>query len=194
MSLSRRNSFMPNKDSTRYSRVAIILHWVMAICFILMLASGLSFALIDIPQSLKPTLYFYHKSLGVLLLITFFIRIGWRIFHQPPRLPVTLKKWDRIGAKFGHWALYGAMILMPLSGWIMSSKHGDINVFNLFNWPAFPILGTNDTATAVAKDTHEIIGWVFLALIIVHIAGVIKHYKYDQINLISRMWFKKSDK
>jgi len=183
------------KEKTKYDRVAVTLHWVMALAFFAMLGSGLSFDNIPMSQSFKFNMYQWHKSLGVILLIAFFIRIGWRLFHYPPKLPDKLSKLDKIGSKFGHWALYGAMIIMPLSGWAMvsSSSYGlPTIVFEWFTWPHIPDIAGNKMINGLAKDTHEIVAWIFIALIIVHVGAVIKHAKFDHINLLKRMSFKKA--
>jgi len=181
---------MPNNISSRYTIVAITLHWVMAIAFLLMLGSGLAFDNIKMPQSLKFNMYQWHKSLGVLLLITFFIRIGWRLFHKPPTLPKSFKKLDVIGSHLGHWGLYALMIAMPLSGWLMvsSSKYGlPTMVFGWFEWPHITAVIGNETVNYLSKNAHEILAYIFIALIAIHILAVIKHYKWDNENLLKRM-------
>ena len=178
----------------RYNTVAILLHWVMAIAFLLMLASGLSFDNIAMDQSFKFQLYQWHKSLGVLLLIAFFIRIGWRLFLKPPSLPKSFKKLDIIGAQLGHIALYILMIAMPLTGWAMvsSSPYGlPTIVFGWFEWPHISGLSGDNFINGWAKYMHWIIGYIFLAVIAIHILAVIKHYKMDNEDLLKRMWFKR---
>ncbi len=183
---------MPTNPS-RYNIVAIILHWVMAIAFLLMLGSGLAFDNIEMSQSLKFNMYQWHKSLGVLLLITFFIRVGWRLFHKPPSLPQSYKKLDIIGAKLGHIGLYALMIAMPLTGWLMvsSSPYGlPTIVFGWFEWPHIDFVQGSEVINKLSKNMHEILSWIFIAMIAVHVAAVIKHIKMDKINLLKRMWFK----
>lgn len=181
-------------SKTRYTRVAIILHWVMAIAFALMLVSGLAFDNIPMSQSLKFNMYQWHKSLGVLLLMTFFLRLGWRLWHKPPTYPLVMKKLDKIAAKLGHWGLYALMIVMPLSGWAMvsSSNYGlPTFVFGWFEWPHIPSIQGNQMINGLAKESHEILAWVFMAMIGIHIGAVIKHYMLDKINLLPRMGIRK---
>lgn len=170
----------------RYSTVAIILHWVMAVAFVLMLGSGASFSLIDMPQSFKFNLYQWHKSLGVLLLCTFFVRIGWRLLCKPPAMPSSIQGMERKVAHAGHWALYA----MPLSGWVMvsSSVYGlPTIVFGLFEWPHLPNMAGNETISRVSKMAHYWLAITFALLIAGHIAAVIKHAVCDKENLLARM-------
>lgn len=180
-------------SDTRYNNVAIILHWVMAIAFLLMLGSGLAFDNIDMSQSLKFNMYQWHKSLGLLLLVAFFIRIGWRLFHKPPQLPHSFKKLDIIGATLGHIGLYALMIAMPVTGWLMvsSSPYGlPTIIFGWFEWPHIEFAKGSEFIHQRAKDAHWVLGWAFIVMAVVHVAAVIKHIKVDKVNLLKRMWFK----
>lgn len=86
-------------SATRYHSAAIILHWVMAVAFILMLASGLSleyvdfeahFETVDAAKDFKYQLFQWHKSLGVLLLMAVVLRIAVRLWQNRPPCPLHL--------------------------------------------------------------------------------------------------------
>lgn len=186
---------MINQLKTRYNSIAIILHWVMAICFILMLGSGLIMTedgLLE--KSMQFTLYQWHKSLGVLLLIAFFLRITIRLIFKPPALPLEFVKWERIAAHAGHWGLYALMIVIPLSGWtiVSSSSYGlPTIVFGIFEWPHIPNIAGNHDIQEIAEEVHEILAYVLIAMIVIHVGAVLKHYLKDKINLLPRMWWTK---
>lgn len=178
------------KGNDRYNLVAITLHWVMALAFFAMLGSGVAMVNFEIDLSFKFKLYQWHKSLGVLLLLTFFIRIGWRLFHKPPALPSAMKSLDMKAAKWGHWGLYTLMIALPLSGWVMvsSSPYGlPTIVFGWFEWPHINAITGNDFINGLSKSAHEILGWIFMAMIAAHIGAVAKHYIFEKINLLPRI-------
>jgi cytochrome b561 len=181
-------------SSERYTSVAIILHWVMAIAFGLMLTSGVVMEYVDIDKSLKFQMFQWHKSLGVLLLITFFVRIAWRLFHKPPLYPAGMYGLELLAAKAGHWALYLCMLAVPLSGWIMvsSSSYGlPTIVFGWFEWPHVPGIAGNDVVNEGAGTAHWVLALSFALLILGHIGAVIKHYIFDKENILTRMWWTK---
>lgn len=185
------------KNARRYNSFAIILHWIMALAFFAMLGSGVVMTYGDLEPNQKFELYQLHKSGGVILLIAFFIRIGWRFLSQIPPLPSRFSKLDKIGAKLGHWGLYALMITMPLTGWAMvsSSVYGlPTYVFGLFEWPHIPGLEANEAVNALSKDAHFILAIVFGLTIAAHIAAVIKHALIDRHNLLPRMWWTKTYK
>jgi cytochrome b561 len=183
---------IPSGAAQRYTAVAVILHWVMAAAFLLMLAGGLSMTYLDLDKSLKFNLYQWHKSLGVLLLLTFFMRLGWRLLHKPPALPAFMPPLEALAAKAGHIALYVCMIAVPLSGWTMvsSSVYGlPTIVFGWFEWPHIPKIAGNEEVSAAAKNAHWLLTWFFGLCIAGHISAVIKHAVIDKHNLLPRMWF-----
>lgn len=184
-----------NTSATRYHSAAIILHWVMAAAFILMLASGLTMEYIELDKQFKYQLFQWHKSLGVLLLVAVALRVAVRLWQKPPALSPLFKRWEVVAAHLGHFGLYVMMIVMPLSGWAMvsSSPYGlPTYVFGWFEWPHIPGLAANETANASAKTAHWLGAWAFLALLAAHVGAVIKHFIFDRENLLRRMWWSKN--
>lgn len=178
----------------RYTRVAIILHWVMAVAFILMLGSGFVMGEDFLSQELKFNLYQWHKSLGVLLLLTLFVRIGWRLFHKPPALPVSIQGLERLAAHAGHIALYACMLAMPITGWLMvsSSVYGlPTIVFGLFEWPHIPDLQGNEGVHSFAKILHFYVAIAFVIFILGHIGAVVKHAIWDKESILPRMMWRR---
>jgi cytochrome b561 len=179
----------------RYHSIAITLHWVMAIAFLVMLASGLTMKYLPIEQALKFNLYQWHKSLGVLLLLTFGLRLLVRLTQPIPALPASMKQLEQLAAKFGHAALYVWMLALPLSGWVMvsASVYGlPTIVFGWFEWPHIAGIAMNEAIENMAKNAHMILAFSFIALTVGHIAAVIKHAVIDRKNLLQRMWWSKS--
>ncbi len=174
----------------KYNKIAIILHWVMAICIIAMIAVGYVMVNVDLPKMLQFELYQYHKSLGVCLLLAFFLRLLVRIISAKPKLPDAMKPYEKIAAKLGHLLLYILMFVMPFSGWLLisSSPYGlPTIVFGAFEFPHFPNIAGNHDVHELSENAHEIMAYVFAAIILLHIAAVVKHYLIDHENLLPRM-------
>lgn len=90
-----------------------VLHWLMALLVIGTIALGF---LMD-----SPNLYGIHKSIGVTLLILLSLRILSRLRTKSPEIPSEIESVERRLAKLGHFALYSLLLLMPVSGWLMSN-------------------------------------------------------------------------
>lgn len=178
----------------RYHSLAIILHWVMAVGFLLMLGSGFLMVNAPLEQFLQFQLYQWHKAGGVLLLCAFGLRLLLRFIQRQPALPAHLPTCEKRGAKLGHLGLYSLMLAMPFTGWVMvsSSVYGlPTMVFGWFEWPHIPGLAGNATLNTNAKTAHFYLALIFSVMIAVHILAVVKHMRLDGINLLRRMWWGK---
>jgi len=189
---------MNNITPHRYNSIAITLHWLMAIGFIGMLASGLVLEYATLEKSLTFKLFQWHKASGLLLLAAVVLRILWRLVSaikdDIPKLPDSFPKIEKIAAKLGHLGLYAVMIAMPITGWLMvsSSVYGlPTIIFGWFEWPHIPGVASNESINKSSKLAHAWIAWAFIALIAAHIAAVIKHAMIDQENLLTCMWWSK---
>ncbi len=176
----------------KYHLSIITLHWIMALAFILMLLSGFVMTNLNIDQSLKFQMFQWHKSLGVILLCAFFLRISTRLLTKVPQLPQKMKNIEKIAAKIGHYSLYFFMIFAPFSGWVLvsSSPYGLPTI--VFGWFEFPHLSLalvigNDFAHEIAEELHWILAYSFFTVILLHIAAVVKHRIFDKENLLPRM-------
>lgn len=176
----------------RYHSVAIILHWVMAFGFFLMLATGVMMVYFITDKSLQFQMYQWHKSGGVVLLLAASVRMMWRLSHVAPPLPGHVPTFERWAAKAGHVGLYVMMFLLPITGWVMvsSSIYGlPTIVFGMFEWPHIPNIQGQVGIENLAKQAHLILAIIFAGLIAGHVAAVIKHAVLDHEHLLTRMWW-----
>jgi cytochrome b561 len=174
----------------RYHRLAIALHWVMALAFFAMLGSGLAMVHLELEQSLKFRMFQWHKSLGVLLLIAALLRLTIKLSTKQPALPETMKPIEKKAAKVGHWAFYGWMFALPIAGWVMvsASPYGlPTIVFGWFEWPHVPGIAAHETIEEFAEEVHAWLAYGFIVLIGMHIAAVVKHWVIEKENLLPRM-------
>lgn len=78
----------------RYTRTAMLLHWLMAVLILGMFGLGIYMADLPLsPQKLK--LYSYHKWAGISVLLLALARVAWRIGHAPPPLPSSQRQWQQ---------------------------------------------------------------------------------------------------
>ena len=173
-----------NSKALRYSTGTKILHWLIAIIVIAMLA--VSFFLGDLPKQYKPTAFFVHKSFGLTVLFLMIIRLLWVSLTGKPNLPITVSFWQKALARSVQFSLYLFLFAMPLSGWIMAvSANKAPSFFGLFhaNLPIEP----NKTLAHLMNDLHTVFAWTLIALILLHIAGGLKHYLIDKDRVLQSM-------
>ena len=172
---------------SRYTKVAIALHWLIGVALLGQIVFGLS--LDDLAPRGTPgrsAVINLHKSFGVVLGLLIIARLAWRLAHKPPTLPLSLPAWQRKATPLGHWALYACMVVMPVSGYIASnfSKHG-IKFFGTAFRPWGPELSA---VYGFFNGLHIATAWIFIVLIIGHVSMAAKHGLIDRDGLFSRIW------
>jgi cytochrome b561 len=99
----------------RYTRVAMFLHWLIALLIIINVA--LIWSVDYIPEERIRLVIDSHKSFGITVLGLVLMRLLWRAANRPPDLPDTYPRAEKATAHAAHIALYVLMIGLPLSGW-----------------------------------------------------------------------------
>ena len=174
----------PGLPTARYTSPAIGLHWLLALLIVGTFSMGLYMQDLPIsPSRLK--LYSWHKWAGVTILLLSAVRLAWRLSHRPPA-DVAMPAWQARLAHGVHHTLYALFFIVPLLGWAYSSAAGfPVVWFGVLPLPDFvPV----DKALAEAiKPWHERSAMLMAALVLLHVAGALKHQFIDRDGLIARM-------
>nr|WP_226404853.1 cytochrome b [Ferribacterium limneticum] len=168
-----------------YTSTAKLLHWLMAILIFGLLILG--FYMHDLPLSPdKLKLYSWHKWAGVTAFLLVGFRLLWRITHRPPALPESMPKIMQFAAHAGHLALYGLMLAIPLSGWLMSSAKGFQTVwFGVLPIP--DLLEKNKEVGDLLALVHQSLNLLFVVVLLGHIGAALKHHFIDKDDILTRI-------
>lgn len=171
--------------NTHYTAVAKSLHWLMAFLILGMLALG--FYMTDLPLSPDKLQYYsWHKWAGVSVFLLVWIRLAWRLMFPPPALPAGLSSAMNLAAHAGHWALYALMVVIPLTGWLMSSAKGFQTVW--FGVLPLPDLLAKDKALGdQLAQLHWALNVGLLLLIAGHAAAALWHHAVHKDDTLRRM-------
>ncbi|SFP45868.1 cytochrome b [Sphingomonas rubra] len=167
------------EPAARYSRVAMWFHWTIAALVIVNLVIGIFH---DALGGMS-----IHKAIGLTVLALTAGRVAWRIAHRPPPLPAHTPAWERGAAHATHWALYLLMIAMPVTGWLMVSggaTRRPLTWFGLFDLPYLPV---GEAAGGFGHDAHGLLGWLMLALVLLHVAAALRHRLLLRDGILARM-------
>ena len=173
----------------RYSRTAIVLHWVLGLAILGLFGVGLYMTSLPFsPARLK--LYNWHKWAGITLLALSVLRLLWRATHRPPALPTSIANampaWQHWAHHGTHYAMYALFFLVPLIGWAYSSAAGfPIVVFGVLPLPDF--VPVDKALAELIKPFHELSAFALIGLVGLHIAAALKHQLVDKDGLIGRM-------
>ncbi len=175
-------------EADSYSLIARIIHWLTALIILGLLVVGTYMTTMDMSEQ-KLQFYNLHKSFGLLVLALAFVRIAWHLIKKKPKSLPTHKKWEKILSHAVHGFLYLLLIAIPISGWVMSSA-GDFNIkFFSLNMP--DIVSKDENLFKLSHGVHEILAWVLLVLLMLHIAGALKHHVIDRDETLGRMTWRR---
>ena len=156
-----------------YSRMQIALHWVVAVLIIVQVVFGDSMgdawdAVEDgVAQAARlpdDPVAAAHVLGGMLILVLAFWRLMLRASHGVPDLPATTSALNRKLSSLGHIALYGVMIVAPITGMVA--------------W-----FGGSEAAAEV----HELAKPLIVLLVAGHVGAALYHHFVLKDGLLNRM-------
>lgn len=168
-----------------YTRTAVALHWLVALLILAAFPLGLYMTGLKL-SPLKLQLYAYHKWLGVTVIGLVVVRLLWRLRHPAPPLPMSMPVWQQQAAGALHHLLYVLMLLLPVSGWLMSSAKGVQTVY-LGLLPLPDLLAKDDTLGELLAQVHAGLAYALAALVGAHIGAALKHQLVDHDGVLARM-------
>ncbi len=169
-----------------YGRVAIILHWVMAI----LLAGMAGLGWYMLANEDEPGMQWYfdlHRSIGMVIALLIVIRVLWRLAHRPQALPASVPAWQARLAAGAQVLLYLLITAMVVTGYLGASytRSG----VSIFGWPTPHWAVPNREWAHQLFDIHSALIWVLVAVVSVHALGALKHLLMDKDGVFQRMWF-----
>jgi cytochrome b561 len=127
----------------------------------------------------------WHLLVGALILLAIVLRFLWRI-KSPVPTPAANAPWERKLAIFTHWMLYALIFALTILGWAAANSRGwEVTLFGLVPLPALCAKGS--AWGHEAGDIHNILIYVLLGFIALHLAGTLKHIFVDGDNVLRRM-------
>jgi cytochrome b561 len=182
----------------RYTRTAVVFHWLIAAMVIANLILALIFHTVPDDQAQPYTNA--HKTIGITVLGLALMRLLWRLTHPAPPLSPVIPRWQVRAARISHAALYFMIIAMPLSGWIYDSAWEwasayPISVFGLFEMPRIGWIvdmapEPKKALDELAGKVHVWLSYVLYVLLAAHLIGAAKHQWFDRVPLLQRMTFR----
>ncbi|MDZ7853124.1 MAG: cytochrome b [Halomonas sp.] len=164
--------------------VSILLHWISALAIIGLFALGwwmTGLGYYDSWYNLGP---WWHRSVGMLLLFATLLRVVWR-FANP--VPVERgHRLERLAAHLGHIGLYVLMLVVLVSGYLISTADGKgISVFDAFVVPA--LISDLPQQATVAGQVHWYSALALVLLAAGHTLAALKHHWVDRNDVLMRM-------
>ena len=177
----------------RYSAVAILLHWLIALLILIIAALGLVMTHVKLAPLWQFRFYQWHKSIGITILVLAALRLLWRLTHRPPSLPEAMPRLEKRAATGTHVLLYGLILGLPIVGWALVSA-SPLNIptvlYGVLRWPDLPIPkalpGVGPTAKLLGL-VHAYGAYVLIGLVVLHALAALRHHLVLKDDVLRRM-------
>ncbi len=174
-----------NSTMRGYGAMARLLHWGVALLVATQIVIALRAWKLPLGND-KFALLLQHRSLGLTIFTLIVIRLGWRWANGVPTLPDSVGAAARALARFNQYLLYALLLLLPLSGLIMSQSAGTVvSWFGLFNIPN--LVAADEALLKQMKLVHLLLNTVLLAGIALHLVGALRHWLWLKDGVFQRM-------
>lgn len=175
------------QPSDQFNLATKVLHWGSAlVIFALLIVGHVMDGMPRGPEKLE--VITLHKSFGVLALLLLLIRIPVRITNPVAPLAGTPRA-DIVKAKAVQGLLYLLMLIMPVSGILMSQSAGyGVALFGL----ELPMLmGKSESAHEFFEGVHGLASWALVLVLVAHIGAALLHHFKMKDDTLKRMSFRK---
>lgn len=119
----------------------------------------------------------WHLSIGAAILFVIVLRFAWRLAHPVSECGL---------ARAAHLTLYLLVFAMTVLGWAAANYRGWTVM--LFGAVPLPALAPKGAAWAhEAGDIHNVLVYVLLGVIVLHVAAALYHYAILRDRVLQRM-------
>ena len=123
---------LTNTDAS-YGLITRLLHWCVASLIILLVALGWWMVGLSYYDRWYHDATQWHKALGMLALFIGSGKVLWTLLNRSVQFSAHLKHWERLAARSTHAVFLLMMVLIPSTGYLISTSAGDsIMIFECF--------------------------------------------------------------
>lgn len=173
------------QDYPQYRSQQKLIHWLSAV--VVILAFLIIMFKIILSQFLggMPNIYLLHKSIGVLVFILTIWRIKVIIQYGIPDVLEKHERLQRILSKSTQGFIYIFLLIVPLSGYLMSSRP-----LNFFGMISIPAINVPNEFYQFFHTTHLVSSYLLAILIMLHVIGALYHYFWVKDKVLQSMLIK----
>lgn len=178
---------MVRNSATAWGWPTKTLHWLGALMILVLLGHGWWMThMVARPERLAN--YAWHAALGFDLLALTVLRLLWRWMNPVPELPPGLKRWERWAVRIGHFGLYALIFVISVTGWVVANTARTPITKDLFGI-SMPVIasGLERSVRDLFEGAHEVLAYGLAALVVVHVAGALRHHVIKGNDVLRRM-------
>jgi cytochrome b561 len=172
-------------SASKYGALTKFFHWTIFLLFLNQFISATIMTWIE-NGAFRGDLYAWHKAIGLLILFLAIARLTLTKLSRQPDWAEGLQLWEKSSIVFIERGLYIVMLLMPISGIIMSFTGGHkISFYSLFHIPG--LSEPNTLLSAIGWFVHTLTSYSIIGLVSIHFAFVLRRQIFDKDGYIKRM-------
>ena len=169
-----------------YGIVAMGFHWTIALAIVGLVGLGAWMVGLTYYDPWYYDSLALHKAIGIVVLALVVAKFGWKLADRKPGFGPEVRPYERAGATAMHWVLNALMIVLPITGYLIStSEDSAIDMFGLYDLPA--LFDVSADARDFAIDIHYYVAYGGIALVALHIGASLKHHFIDRGSTLTRM-------
>ena len=165
-------------EKDRYGRVSRLFHWTIAILFISLIPMGIFSSMIPEETSYRNAYYVVHKTIGVTVFLLVIFRLIWNKISKRPALDNTLTSTEKKLAHRAHNILYFMLLVIPITGFMMTSYHGYGTFF--FFWELPPLWEQSNVYQIWGGFHKYLLPYIVYIILGAHVLGALKHQFIDK--------------
>ena len=168
---------------------SIYLHWLSFIAITFLFFEGLYMVGLSYYDALYHTLPYWHKVVGLIVALFTALRLLILLLSQRP-IPLAEHRMERYAAYTVHTLLYLCLILLLVSGYIITTGNGEPLTLN--EHLSLPSVGrVHESVLLYIGDLHRWAAYGLATLVIGHSAAALKHHFIDKDDTLRRICFPK---
>ena len=177
---------MWRNTGNRYGLTTKLLHWSVAVLILGLVWLGWYMVDLTYYDAWYNDSLAWHKALGIVALVLGAVKIAWTVHSRPPAYVESLGRWERAAATAVHHLFYVMMVLIPLTGYLVSTSEGEgIDLWGWLTVPAVVVAGEGMRDLAI--EVHYWCAYGTGVLAVGHAAAALKHQLLDRDGTLRRM-------
>jgi len=170
----------------KYSKCMVRIHWIHgALISFLLLSGGL--ILSEMPNNVdKIGSLKGHILIGLFVTLITFVRI-FKIRKHPEMKPLSVGAGREAIIKWNHRLIYVMLVIVGLSGMIAAKTSGVGDI--VFLGKEAELYANASALSQMAGTVHAVATKLLMALIVMHVVGIISYVIKTKEKVLKRMWF-----
>lgn len=154
-------------NTEKFGRIAQAFHWISMLLIVFAAFGGFMMVNVVQDEAQRAVMYPIHTTVGMIVSILTILRVIWAFIDTRPADPEGVEGSKALLFNGIHYALYILLFALAASGIGMLLQSG-------ISLPE-PNLTPDMIGDVTARNGHDIMSKLFMAMFVLHVAGVVRY-------------------